>query len=89
MDEAEAIYEVALRMRSEPQGLVRVSCPVGVQRAISTALPLLLKRHPQLRIQFLITNRAVDVIEEGVDVATRIREPSVSVAEYWLPIKAL
>ena len=74
MDEVEAVDEVALRMRSEPQGLVRVSCPVGVQRAISTALPTLLKRYPLLRIQFLITNRAVDVIEESVDVAVRIRE---------------
>jgi DNA-binding transcriptional LysR family regulator len=74
MDEVEAVDEVALRMRSEPQGLVRVSCPVGIQRAISTALPTLLKRHPLLRLQFLITNRAVDVIEESVDVAIRIRE---------------
>jgi DNA-binding transcriptional LysR family regulator len=74
MDEVEAVDEVALRMRSEPQGLVRVSCPVGVQRAISTALPSLLKRYPLLRIHFLITNRAVDVIEESVDVAVRIRE---------------
>jgi DNA-binding transcriptional LysR family regulator len=74
MDEVEAVNEVALRMRSEPQGLVRVSCPVGIQRALSMALPTLLKRHPLLRLQFLITNRAVDVIEESVDVAIRIRE---------------
>jgi DNA-binding transcriptional LysR family regulator len=34
MDEAEAIDEAALRMKSRPQGLVRISCPVGVQRAL-------------------------------------------------------
>jgi DNA-binding transcriptional LysR family regulator len=74
MDEAEAIDEGVLRVKSEPQGLVRISCPVGVQRHLSSSLPLFLKRHPLLRIQFLITNRPVDLIGEGVDIAIRIRE---------------
>jgi DNA-binding transcriptional LysR family regulator len=74
MYEAEAIDEVVLRMKSEPQGLVRISCPVTLPRTISMALPSFLKRHPLLRVQLLISNRRVDLIDEGVDIAIRIRE---------------
>ena len=32
LSEAEAIEDVAIRLRAEPQGLVRISCPLGVDR---------------------------------------------------------
>src|SRR5260370_26674708 len=74
IDEAKTVDEIAQRMKSEPQGLVRISCPVGIQRAVSRALPPFINRHPLLRLQFVITNRPVDLIDEGVDIAIRIRE---------------
>jgi DNA-binding transcriptional LysR family regulator len=74
MDEAAAIDEVALRMKSTPQVLVRISCPLGVQRGLTGSLPAFLDKHPLLRLQFLMTNRPVNLIEEGVDIAIRIRE---------------
>jgi len=74
VDAAEAVDEVALRMKSEPQGLVRIGCPVGVQRVLAPKLPELFAKHPRLRTQFLITNRPINLIEEQVDVAIRIRE---------------
>lgn len=72
--EAEAAEEAALRMQSEPRGLVRVSCPLGLQSAIAAGLPRFLAAHPRLRLQCVVTNRRVDLIHEGVDVAIRIRE---------------
>ncbi|KJC56037.1 hypothetical protein UP10_37430 [Bradyrhizobium sp. LTSPM299] len=72
--EAEAAEEVALRMQSEPRGLVRLSCPLGLQGAIADPLPGFLAAHPHLRIQCIATNRLVDLIHEGVDVAIRVRE---------------
>jgi len=74
MSEAEAVEEVVSRRRSEPQGLVRIGCPVGVDRSISACLPHLLALHPRLRVQVIVSNRRVDLIEESVDVAIRIRE---------------
>jgi DNA-binding transcriptional LysR family regulator len=71
VDEAETIDEVALRKKSQPQGLVRISCPIGVQRGLMGALPTFLSKYP---LQFLVTNRAVDLIGEGIDIAIRIRE---------------
>ena len=72
--EAEAVEEVALRMQAEPRGLVRLSCPVGLQSVMAQRLPAFLSAHPLLRVQCIVTNRRVDLIEEGVDVAIRVRE---------------
>jgi DNA-binding transcriptional LysR family regulator len=72
--EAEAAEEAALRMQIEPRGLVRLSCPLGLQGAIAGPLPGFLAAHPQLRVQCVATNRRVDLIHEGIDVAIRVRE---------------
>src|SRR6201982_3191096 len=72
--EAEAAEEAALRMQSEPRGLVRLSCPLRLQGAIAGPLPGFLAAHPQLSLQCIATNRRVDLIHEGVDVAIRVRE---------------
>jgi DNA-binding transcriptional LysR family regulator len=72
--EAEAIDDVVTRIRAEPQGLVRISCPIGVDRLLGAHLPRFLARHPKLRVQVVVSNRRVDLIDEGVDIAIRIRE---------------
>jgi DNA-binding transcriptional LysR family regulator len=72
--EAEAIEDVASRLKAEPQGLVRVSCPQGADRLLAAELPAFLARYPRLRLQVLVSNRRVDLIEEAVDVAIRVRE---------------
>src|SRR5713226_3674319 len=59
--EAEAAEEAALRMQAEPRGLVRLSCPLGLQGAIAAALPAFLATHPRLRVQCIVTNRRVDL----------------------------
>jgi len=72
--EAEAIDEVASRLKAEPQGLVRISCPQNAERVLAGDLPRFLALHPRLRVQVLVTNRRIDLIDEGVDVAIRARE---------------
>jgi DNA-binding transcriptional LysR family regulator len=73
LSEAEAIDEVVTRLRAEPRGLVRIGCPQGMDRLLASALPAFLAKHPRLRVQVLVSNRRVDLIEEGVDVAIRVR----------------
>ena len=84
--EAEAIDEVVSRLKAEPQGVVRISCPLGVDRVLGTVLPDFLKRHPKLRVQVTVTNRRIDIIDEGVDVAIRIREALDSDADLQVRI---
>lgn len=74
MLEAQAVEEIALKLKAEPRGLVRLSCPIGLQKVISAPLSAFLLANPLLRVQLIVTNRRVDLIEESVDIAVRIRE---------------
>jgi DNA-binding transcriptional LysR family regulator len=84
--EADAIEEVAIRLKAEPQGLVRVSCPQGADRILALTLPPFLDQHPRLRVQVVVTNRRIDLIEEGVDVAIRVRDKLDTDAELQVKI---
>src|SRR5690348_6799530 len=55
--EAESVEAVASRMKAEPQGLVRMSCPQGMDRILRTELPKFLVQHPKLRVQVIVSNR--------------------------------
>jgi len=72
--EAGAAREVVDRLSAEPRGLVRVSVPVGIaQQLMPQLLPDFLARYPKVRVQMHVSNRRVDVINEGFDVAIRVR----------------
>lgn len=72
--EAQSAREVVDRLSAEPRGLVRVSVPVSLaQEQLPKLLPAFLRAHPKVRLQLSITNRRVDLINEGVDVALRVR----------------
>lgn len=74
--EAEMAQAVIDRMRAEPRGLVRVACPAPLlQSSVARSISRFLADHPQVRIQIEATNRAIDVIEEGFDLALRVRVP--------------
>ncbi|MFT3988402.1 LysR family transcriptional regulator [Aestuariivirga sp.] len=70
-EEAEA---VAAQARAEPQGLLRVACPINmVSPVMEQVLPPFMLAHPKVRVQLLVSNRRVDVIDERIDVALRVR----------------
>lgn len=73
-EQAEAADEAVARVQTEPRGTVRISCPVTLaQTTIGPLLPRFLAQHPQVRIDMQVTNRVVDLVQEGVDVAIRVR----------------
>lgn len=72
--EAEAAEEAIAHSSAEPRGLIRVSCPELLAKTmLGPALPRFMARHPQVRVWLEATNRRVDLIEEGIDVALRVR----------------
>ena len=72
--EASAAREVVDRLSAEPRGVVKASVPVGVaQQLMPKLLPEFLARYPDVRVQLHVSNRRVDVINEGFDVALRVR----------------
>ena len=74
--EAEAAQEVIDVARAEPRGLIKISCPITLLHAhASEMLADFMALHPQIQIQLEATNRVVDLMSEGVDVAIRVRPP--------------
>lgn len=72
--EAQAAREAVDRVSATPRGVIKVSCPVALaQELLAPLLPEFMKKHPQVRIQLHVSNRRVDVIQEGFDVALRVR----------------
>ena len=60
--------------RADPVGIVRVTCPTGIARqAMPRIMQAFLARYPEVRVQLQVTNRAVDLIQERIDVAIRAR----------------
>lgn len=73
-EEADAARRVVAELSDEPAGVLRVSCPVALaQMQLATILPQFLVRYPKVRLQLLVSNRRVDLIDEGIDVAIRVR----------------
>lgn len=74
LSEAQSAREAVDRLSAEPRGVIKVSCPVSLaQRQLACLLPEFLERHPQVRVQLQVSNRRVDVINEGFDIALRVR----------------
>jgi DNA-binding transcriptional LysR family regulator len=85
--DAEAAEEMVAKVHAEPTGLVRVSCPPGIAHgAIATEMPQFLATHPKLRLQLIVTNRRIDLIEEGVDIAIRARTNLTGDAAFQIKI---
>jgi DNA-binding transcriptional LysR family regulator len=74
--EAEAAQQAIDVVRGEPQGVVHLACPVALLQArVATMLAEFLQRYPLVQIHLESTNRRVDVIAEGLDIAIRARTP--------------
>lgn len=73
LDELAEASREASEVASSPQGLLRISLPVTFGRQwIAPLLPRFLARHPQIRIDASFSDRQVDVVSEGFDVAIRV-----------------
>ncbi|MFZ2653147.1 MAG: LysR family transcriptional regulator [Burkholderiaceae bacterium] len=71
---AQAAFDVVARQQSEPRGMVRLSCPVTLAHGtLGALLPVYLARFPRVRVQMLVVNRPVDPVDDGVDLALRVR----------------
>lgn len=77
--EADAAQQAIDLTRSEPQGIVRVTCPVALLHArIGAMIADFMAAYPKVTVHLEATNRRVDVIAERIDVAIRVRVPPLS-----------
>lgn len=71
---ADAAWSVARQHSAEPAGRLRISTPAALlDQELNAVLIGLLQRHPRLQLDVVITNHRVNLIDEGIDVALRVR----------------
>ncbi|MDA8479555.1 LysR family transcriptional regulator [Citrobacter sp. Awk 4] len=72
--EAQAAQDAIAALQVEPRGVVKLTCPVTLLHAhIGPMLAKFLARYPDVSLQLEATNRRVDVVGEGIDIAIRVR----------------
>ncbi|MFI5000496.1 MAG: LysR substrate-binding domain-containing protein, partial [Reyranellales bacterium] len=86
-EEGEAFYATARRIvgeietlesqitdrRDTPQGLLRVTTSLAfATHQLAPVLSEFLERYPAVQLELLPTDRVIDMVEEGVDIALRI-----------------
>lgn len=96
-DEARRVLEqVAIaersveRLRLAPAGTLRVSAPVSFGASIIAPLTAaFLQDWPEVRVELDLTNRMVDLVDEGIDLAIRIGDIQRTdlVAKYLAPYR--
>ncbi len=70
-DIEEAETEVT-RFSAQPKGLLRINVGVAFgMHQLAPALPRFLEQYPDIELEISVTDRVVDLIEEGADVAIR------------------
>jgi DNA-binding transcriptional LysR family regulator len=76
VDQAEAALASG---QVEPQGLLRISAPIAFGRAhVAPVCRDLVSAYSRISIDLRLTDRMVDLIEEGIDVVVRIGPPKDS-----------
>ncbi|NWK73342.1 LysR family transcriptional regulator [Acinetobacter sp. SwsAc6] len=72
IQQVDCANNVLLKQKSEPQGLVKISCPSVMMRyQIRSLLNSFLLQYPMVQVEMELTSRRVDVLHDDIDLAIR------------------
>lgn len=71
LDDIDDAQAEVISMSSKPRGKLRVSLPVIAYRMLLPVLPAFTTLYPEVKLDLDFSDRLVDVIDEGVDIAIR------------------
>jgi DNA-binding transcriptional LysR family regulator len=75
LSEIEEADAVASAGRVEPQGVLKVALPASFgHQLVAPLVPSFAARYPKVRLALSLSDRAVNLIDEGFDLAVRIAE---------------
>jgi DNA-binding transcriptional LysR family regulator len=87
-DAAVAAADAVALVQTEPRGTIRVTCPITLAHSsVGHAVPQFMQRYPGVKVDMRVTNRVIDLVEEGIDVALRVRttlDESGSLVSAWV-----
>lgn len=85
--EAETAQELIDASQAEPRGTIKITCPITLLHAhVSRMLAEFMVKYPQIHIQLEATNRSVDLLAEGLDLALRVRPPPLADSDLVLRV---
>ena len=80
--EAAAAQALATEQTAAPRGTVRLSCPPALlQHGVGEMLARFLNAWPLVTLRVQASNRNVDVWQDGVDLALRVRAPDAALPQ--------
>jgi DNA-binding transcriptional LysR family regulator len=71
--EAQQAEAVVAGVKERPSGSVRFSCPSGMLETVTPILSSFLAAYPDVTLEVVASNTPMDLIEQRVDVALRVR----------------
>jgi DNA-binding transcriptional LysR family regulator len=76
LEDLDDVNNMMAQRRLEPTGTLKLSAPLSLgQRHVLPLVEKLLNKWPHLQVDISFTDRYVDLIEEGFDIAIRIGNP--------------
>ena len=71
-EQAEAANQQIENLKQEPEGLLKITCPVNVGlQTIVPALNEFKNIYPKIELDVMLTDEVVNIIQEGIDLAIR------------------
>lgn len=72
VEQANRAQQTIENFKQEPEGKIKLSCPVGVGVALVTPMVSEFKNdYPKIEIELLLTDRVINLVSEGVDIGIR------------------
>lgn len=83
-----AAAEVAVsQLQAKPQGTLRLNAPMSFGTMhLAEAIAQFMTRYPDIQVQLTLSDRFIDLIEEGFDITLRIAEPKADEALVVKPL---
>jgi len=71
--EAEQAEAAVTYLDATPRGLLRITAPIAAgSYQVANALPSFMERYPEVQVELDISDRVVDLADEGYDIAIRL-----------------
>lgn len=83
LDKAEIAQASIMEAQAKPRGLIRITCPITLLHlSVEEMITSFLKNNPEVDMIVDATNRRIDLVHEGIDIALRVSTPPFKDSEY-------
>ncbi len=83
LDKADIAQASIMEAHVKPRGLIRITCPITLlHMSVQDMITKFMKENPEVDMIIDATNRRIDLVHEGIDIALRVTKPPFEDSEY-------